>query len=59
MFIAYSSVDICKVDKRWIPDLSPIYYGDNKCGDPKCGLKRKKKFCSKRKSVLCNCEIFR
>ena len=42
MFIAYSSADICKVDKGWIPDLSPTYYGDNKWGYPKWGLKRKK-----------------
>ena len=42
MFIAYSSVEICKVDKGWIPDLSPTYYGDNKWGYPKWGLKRKK-----------------
>ena len=42
MFIAYSSADICKVDKGWIPDLSPTYYGDNNRGYPKWGLKRKK-----------------
>ena len=45
MFIAYSSVRISKVDKGWITDLSPIYYGDNKCGYPKWGLKRKKDRC--------------
>ena len=27
MFIAYSSVEICKVDKGWIPELSSTYYG--------------------------------
>ena len=43
MFIANSLVDICKVDKGWIPDLSPTYYGDNKWGYPKWGLKRKKR----------------
>ena len=43
MFVAYSSVEICKVDKRWIPDLSPTYYEDNKWGYPKWDLKRKKR----------------
>ena len=47
MFIAYSSVEISQVDKGWIPDLSPIYYGDNKWGYPKWGLKQKKKIAVK------------
>ena len=39
MFIAYGSVTISKVDKGWIPDLSPIYYGVNKWGYPKLARK--------------------
>ena len=45
MFIAYSSAEICKADKGWIPDLSPTYYGDNKWEYPKWGLKLKKNRC--------------
>ena len=43
MFIAYSSVEICKVDKGWIPELSPTYYGENKWGYPKWDLKLEKR----------------